>query len=66
MPVTARGKGTVGVVVISGPSVRLSDQRLRELVPLTTQAAEELAQACVVSPWFDRAWRPREPAPNGT
>jgi DNA-binding IclR family transcriptional regulator len=60
--VTARGKGTVGVVVVSGPSVRLTDERLRELVPLTTQAAEELAQACLVSPWFDRAFRPHPSA----
>jgi DNA-binding IclR family transcriptional regulator len=59
VPVSVRGKGTVGVVVISGPSVRLTDERLQTLVPAAHQAADELAQASRVSSWFDRAYRPR-------
>jgi DNA-binding IclR family transcriptional regulator len=62
VPVSLRGKGTVGVVVISGPSVRLTDERLHTLVPAAQQAADELAQASRVSAWFDRAYRPRVPS----
>ena len=50
------------VGVISGPSVRLTDERLQALVPAAQQAADELAQASRVSAWFDRAYRPRVPS----
>lgn len=54
-PVTVTSKGTVGVVVISGPSVRLTEERLKALVPDLQQAVTEVAQASLASPWFERA-----------
>lgn len=58
MPVSAPGKGTVGVVVISGPSVRLTESRMQALLPELRAAADEIAAASHASPLFDRAYRP--------
>lgn len=57
VPVMVPGKGAVGVVVVSGPSVRLTDARLKQLLPDVQRAAAEIAQASVASPLFDRAYR---------
>jgi DNA-binding IclR family transcriptional regulator len=61
VPIAVRGKGTIGVLVISGPSVRLTDARLHELLPELQSAAAEVAQASSASPLFDRAYRRDEP-----
>lgn len=58
VPVTAAGRGTVGVVVISGPSVRLTETRMLELLPELQAAAAEVAGASGASPLFDRAYAP--------
>lgn len=61
-PIVPRGKGAVGVLTISGPSVRLTEERLRAIVPELLAAAEDIANASGASPLFDRAFAPR-PAP---
>ena len=53
-PVVVQGKGTVGVIVISGPSVRLHEEQLTAFVPELQQAVAEVAQASLSSPWFER------------
>jgi len=50
------GKGAVGVLAISGPSVRLTEDKLRELVPDLQAAAADIANASGASPMFDRAF----------
>jgi len=57
-PIVPRGKGAVGVLSISGPSVRLSEDRLRVLAPDLLAAAAEIAAASSASPLFDRAYSP--------
>ncbi len=57
VPVLVPGKGAVGVVVISGPSVRLQEERVQALLPELFNAAAELAQASGASPLFDRAYQ---------
>jgi DNA-binding IclR family transcriptional regulator len=57
-PVLVPGKGAVGVVVVSGPSVRLTEARMMQLLPEVQQAAAEVAQASAASPLFDRAYHP--------
>lgn len=57
VPITVRSKGTIGVLVISGPSVRLTDARLHELLPDLQGAAAEVAAASGASPLFDRVYR---------
>lgn len=57
-PVQVAGKGTVGVIVISGPSVRLDENRLTGFVPELQQAVAEVAQASLASPWFERVHAP--------
>lgn len=50
------GRGAVGVLAISGPSVRLTAQKMRALVPDLLAAAADVAAASGASPLFDRAW----------
>lgn len=70
MPVRAPGRGTVGVVVISGPTVRLTDERLQALLPDLEATSDEIAEASSASPLFDRAYArptgatPAEPTPT--
>jgi DNA-binding IclR family transcriptional regulator len=45
----------IGVVSISGPSVRLTKQRLEELIPKLKEAAEKLALASVGSRYFNQS-----------
>jgi IclR family acetate operon transcriptional repressor len=61
-PIVRAHGGAVGVLAISGPSVRLTDARLRSLVPGLLAAASDLAAASTASPLFDRAYLPLEPA----
>lgn len=56
VPVVVAGKGTVGIVVVSGPSVRLTDARIQAILPEVQQAAQEVALASGASPMFNRAY----------
>jgi DNA-binding IclR family transcriptional regulator len=49
-----RGKGAVGVLAISGPSVRLTPVRMVELVPSLQAAADEIAHVAGASPLMQR------------
>ncbi len=40
---TGNGGAALGTVSVAGPSVRMADKRMRELAPLVTKTAEELA-----------------------
>lgn len=42
----------VGVVSVTGPTVRLSDERMEELAPALIATARELSEVCSVSPLF--------------
>lgn len=61
VPVVVQPQGTVGVVVVSGPLVRLNDARLQALLPAVQAAAAEVAAVSRASPLFDRAWAPPLP-----
>jgi DNA-binding IclR family transcriptional regulator len=61
-PIVPRGKGAVGVVTLSGPSVRMTEERMRALAPELLAAAEDIANASGASPLFDRAFAPHPPA----
>lgn len=50
------GQGAVGVLAISGPSIRLSEEKMRRLVPDLLAAAQDIAQASTSSPLFRRAF----------
>ncbi|VTU27314.1 IclR family transcriptional regulator [Variovorax sp. RA8] len=52
---TGADAGAVGVIAISGPSARLTDQKMRGLVPDLLAAAADIAAASKASPLFDRA-----------
>lgn len=54
--IVPKGKGAVGVLAISGPSVRLTDAKMRGLAPDLLAAAAEIASASSASPLFDRAF----------
>lgn len=58
-PITPRGKGTVGVLAISGPSVRLTEEKMQTLVPELLGAAADIANAAGSSPLFNRAYAPQ-------
>jgi len=55
-PIVPRGKGAVGVLAISGPSVRLTEAKMQGLAPDLLAAAGEIASASGASPLFDRAY----------
>lgn len=50
------GRGAVGVLAISGPSVRLTEDKMNRLVPELLAAADDIAHASSASPLFDRAY----------
>lgn len=56
MPVQRNGDGAVGVISISGPTVRLTEERLRSFVPDLRLATAEIAAVSSASPMFDRAF----------
>lgn len=58
VPITVPGRGAVGVLAISGPSVRLTDARMRVLAPDLLAAAADIAQTGATSPMFKRAFAP--------
>jgi DNA-binding IclR family transcriptional regulator len=48
------GRGAVGVLAISGPSVRLTPARMHELAPALQAAAAEIAHVAAASPLLQR------------
>lgn len=55
-PIVRGDDGAVGVIAISGPSVRLTEKKMRGLVPDLLAAAADIAAASTASPLFDRAY----------
>lgn len=55
-PITAFARGTVGVLAMSGPSVRLSEDKMRQWTPQLKEAAADIARASAASPLFRRAY----------
>jgi DNA-binding IclR family transcriptional regulator len=56
--IVPRGKGAVGVLSISGPSVRLTEAKMHHAAPELLAAAADIANASAASPLFDRAFAP--------
>ena len=52
VPVRREGLTPVGILSIAGPSVRLTDARMKDLLPDLVAAAREIALASVTSPLF--------------
>jgi IclR family acetate operon transcriptional repressor len=65
-PVRRRGEATIGVITIAGPSVRLTEARMKELGPELMKAADELAVASRASPMFMRAVAPAAEKKRGS
>jgi len=63
-PIMRQNKGAVGVLTISGPTTRLTSDRLVSLVPDLLAASAEIAGVSAHSPLFDRA-RPPEQEQEG-
>ena len=57
-PIAVPGKGAVGVLAISGPSVRVTGDKMRRLLPDLMAAAADIASVSSASPLFDRAFVP--------
>ncbi len=55
-PILPRHSGAVGVLAISGPSVRLTEEKMQSLVPDLLAAAADIANAAGSSPLFNRAY----------
>jgi DNA-binding IclR family transcriptional regulator len=61
-PIIPQGKGAVGVLAMSGPAVRLTEQKMRQWAPELMAAAADIARASAASPLFDRYYAPPEAA----
>ncbi len=62
-PIMAPGRGgAVGVLAMSGPSVRLTEEKMRRWAPELVATAADLARASAASPLFHRAYSRPEPA----
>jgi IclR family acetate operon transcriptional repressor len=61
-PILRAGKGAVGVLAISGPTVRLTEEKMRGLAPALLSAAADIAAASIASSLFNRAYHPAEMA----
>ncbi len=55
-PIVPSGKGAVGVLAISGPTVRLTEEKMASLAVDLLNAAAEIAAVSPASPLFDRAY----------
>jgi len=55
-PIVRNGKGAVGVLSMSGPAVRLTEDKMRAFAPDLLAAAAEIAGASGAAPLFDRAY----------
>lgn len=58
VPIVSAGRGAVGVLAISGPSVRLTEAKMRRLAPELLATAADIARISVASPLFNRAFAP--------
>jgi DNA-binding IclR family transcriptional regulator len=52
----AAGNGAVGVLAMSGPSVRLTEAKMKQWAPALKSAAADIARASAASPLFQRAY----------
>jgi IclR family transcriptional regulator, acetate operon repressor len=55
-PILANGNGAVGVLAMSGPSVRLTEAKMQQWAPELKRAAADIARASAASPLFRRAY----------
>ncbi len=55
-PILANGNGAVGVLAMSGPSVRLTEAKMQQWAPELMNAAADIARASAASPLFRRAY----------
>ncbi len=55
-PIVLNGNGTVGVLAMSGPSVRLTEAKMQQWAPELKRAAADVARASAASPLFRRAY----------
>lgn len=55
------GRGAVGLLAMSGPSVRLTEEKMLKWAPQLMATAAEIAQASQASPLFQRAYAAPEP-----
>lgn len=61
--IAPNGRDAVGVLAISGPTVRLGEARLHALAPDLIAAAADIAAVSSASPLFDRAHARPDPRP---
>ncbi len=59
-PIVVPGRGAVGVLAISGPMVRLTEDKMQTLAPELLNAAADIANASSASPLFQRAFAKAE------
>lgn len=52
VPVQRPGESPVGVISVAGPTVRLDEARMTQILPLLQQAARQIGMASVTSPLF--------------
>jgi len=65
VPLRRAGESPVGILSIAGPSVRLTAERMRALLPSLKEAAREIAVASTTSPLFaSRRMEPDDPEPG--
>lgn len=57
-PILAAGRSAVGVLAMSGPSVRLTEDKMRQWVPALMAAAAEIGRAHGASPLLQRGYPP--------
>jgi DNA-binding IclR family transcriptional regulator len=55
-PILANGNGAVGVLAMSGPSVRLTEAKMQQWAPELMRSAADIARASAASPLFRRAY----------
>jgi IclR family transcriptional regulator, acetate operon repressor len=55
------GRGAVGLLAMSGPSVRMTEEKMLKWAPQLMATAAEIAAASAASPLFQRAWARAEP-----
>ncbi len=57
-PILPPGKGAVGMLAMSGPSVRLTEAKMRDWASELMATAADIARASAASPLFDRYYAP--------
>jgi IclR family acetate operon transcriptional repressor len=58
------GQPPIGVIVVAGPSVRFTEERMHALAPDLLSAADQMAAASGLSPFFQHAAQARQLAPR--